>query len=85
MLNIFDYSVFDIILLYKLIRYFCFLLELLNIWGIKLIVNDVFIGDDIEWIREFRNKCFVYVECGKIFDDDFMEFWSDVKCIIKRC
>lgn len=80
-----DYSAFDITLLYKLIRYLCPSLEPPNKWGTKPTVNDVSIGDDIERIRELRNKRFAHAECGKISDDDFMELWSDAKRIIKRC
>lgn len=80
-----DYSAFDITLLYKLIRYLCPSLEPSNTWGTKPTVNDVSIGDDIERIRELRNKRVAHAECGKISDDDFMDLWSDAKRIIKRC
>lgn len=80
-----DYSTFDITLLYKLIRYLCPSLEPPNKWGTKPTVNDVSIGDDIERIRELRNKRFAHPKCGKISDDDFMELWSDAKHIIQRC
>lgn len=73
---------FDIILLYRLIRNFCFLFELINKWGNKLVSNDLEVGDDIEWIRDFRNLIVVYFVLVEIFDDKFKDFWSDVKCII---
>lgn len=72
MCNVFDYSMFDVILLYKLIRNLCFILELIEKWGKKLIIINVIVGDDIEWIREFRNIYFVYIELVEIFNDDFM-------------
>lgn len=43
------------------------------------------ISDDIECIREFRNRYFVYVECVEIFDNEFNDFWKEVEFIIKRC
>lgn len=80
----FKYNSFDVILLYKFIRYLCFLLELINKWGNKLIRIDLSIGDDIEWIWEFRNVYFVYIELVEILNDDFDEFWKDVKFMIYR-
>lgn len=80
--NFFDYSMFDIILLYRLIRNFCFLFELINKWGNKLVSNDLDVGDDIEWIRYFRNLIIVYFVLVEIYNDVFNDFWSDVKCII---
>lgn len=58
-------------LFYKFIRNLCFILELINKWSNILIVNDVCVGDDIEWIRMFRNECFVYIELVEIFDGEF--------------
>lgn len=84
-LNTPDYSTFDITLLYKLIRYLCPSLEPPNKWGTKPTVIDVSIGDDIERLRELRNKRFAHAECGEISDEDFMELWSDSKRIIQRC
>lgn len=72
-------------MLYKLIRNLCFIFELINKWGNKLIVNDVCVGDDIEWIRVFRNVYFVYIELVEIFDDEFKKLWYDVKCVVNRC
>lgn len=69
-------------LLYKFIRNLCFLLELINKWGNKLIEYNLCVGDDIEWIRILRNKYFVYFVLVEIFDDEFKEFWNDVICII---
>lgn len=38
--------------------------------------------DDIERIRYLRNELFVYVDLVEILDDDFKEFWYEVKCMI---
>lgn len=69
-------------MLYKLIRNFCFLFELIKKWGNKLVSNDLDVGDDIEWIRYFRNLIVVYLVLVELLNDVFMDFWSDVKCII---
>lgn len=43
---------------------------------------DLKIGDDIECIRFFRNKYYVYVEFVKIFDSEFKDFWNEGKFLI---
>lgn len=83
--NIPDYSKFDVTLLYKLIRNLCPTLEPTNKWGNKPTVNDMFIGDDIERIRELRNRYFGHTQTAEISDVDFKELWRDAKCIIQRC
>lgn len=45
----------------------------------------MFIGDDIERIRELRNKYFAHTKRAEISDVDFKELWKDAKCIIQRC
>lgn len=80
-----DYSKFDVTLLYKLIRNLCPTLEPTNKWGNTPTVNDMFIGDDIERIRELRNKYFAHTKRAEISDVDFKELWKDAKCIIQRC
>lgn len=49
-----------------------------------LIINDIDVGDDIEWIREFRNKCFGYIELVKFKNSKFKRFWDYVKGILER-
>lgn len=83
--NVPDYSKFDVTLLYKLIRNLCPTLEPTNKWGTKPTVNDVYIGDDIERIRELRNVCFAHTVSAEISDDDFKKLWNDAKCMIQRC
>lgn len=55
-----------------------------NNWGNILIINDIDVGDDIEWIREFRNKCFGYIELVKFKNSKFKRFWDYVKGILER-
>lgn len=75
---------FDVSLFYKLIWNLCLdlLLGLINKWGKILIKKDMCVVDDIEWIRYLRNELFVYVVLVEILDDDFKEFWYEVKCLI---
>lgn len=86
-INLPDYSKFDVGLLYKLIRNLCPDPSLgpAKKWGKKPTKNDVCVVDDIERIRELRNASFAHTESAEITDDDFKDFWHDVKCIIHRC
>lgn len=66
------------------IRNLCFVLELIRGWGNELGFKDIKIGDDVECFRFFRNKNFVYVDFGIIFDDMFEDFWRFLKVVLSR-
>lgn len=44
---------------------------------------DIWIGDDIECFRLFRNNC-VYGSFIKIFDSDFEDLWRNLEFVILR-
>lgn len=83
MFKFFDYNYFDVCLLYIFIRNFCFLLKLLYGWGFNLNVLVIFIGDDIECVRLFRNY-FVYIVLLEMFDDVFNNMWKELKFLVNR-
>lgn len=80
-----DYKQFDVTLCYKLIRNVCSLPEPHNKWGNKPNPTDQNISDDIERIREFRNRHFAHAECAELSDDEFNDLWKEAESIIKRC
>lgn len=79
-----NYSKFDISLLYKLIRNLCPQLQPKNNWGITPTINDTGVGDDIERIRELRNKCVGHIESAKLKNSKFYRLWDHAKQIIER-
>lgn len=80
-----DYKQFDVTLCYKLIRNVCPLPEPQNKWGNKPDPTHQDISDDIERIREFRNRHFAHAECAEISDNEFKDLWKEAESIIKRC
>lgn len=79
-----DYSKFDVSLLYTLIRNLCPSLTPTRGWGHKLNPMDTNIGDDIERLRLYRNYFYAHSLSPVIPDNDFGEYWSDLKSVIKR-
>lgn len=79
-----NYNMFDVTLLYKLIRNLCPSLEPTNKWGNKPTTTDLSVGDDIERIRELRNSYFAHTESAEISNDDFEELWKAAKSMINR-
>lgn len=79
-----NYSNFDISLLYKLIRYLCPQLKPNNNWGKTPTINDTDVGDDIERIRELRNKSFGHIESAKFKNNKFKRLWDHAKGILER-
>jgi hypothetical protein len=79
-----DYSLFDITLLYKLIRNLCPSLEPTLGWGKTPNHSAVQIGDDIERLRVFRNEVYGHRESSKVSDTEFLSEWTDIENVIKR-
>lgn len=79
-----NYNMFDVTLLYKLIRHLCPSLEPTNKWGNKPTTKDLSVGDDIERIRELRNSYFAHTESAEISNDDFEELWKAAKSMLYR-
>lgn len=80
-----DYSQFDVTLLYTLIRNLCpRALTPTNGWGKEPQVTDTQLGDDIERIRQFRNKNVAHVNSGELDDMEFEGIWSDLEDVVKR-
>eukprot|EP00477_Mikrocytos_mackini_P003527 GAHX01004609.1.p1 GENE.GAHX01004609.1~~GAHX01004609.1.p1 ORF type:complete len:206 (-),score=34.56 GAHX01004609.1:70-687(-) len=78
-----DYNIFDVSLLYKLIRNLCPGLNPTNGWGMKLNFNDTTIGDDIERIRVFRNDL-GHSKSSNISNSEFTNRWAELKIVIDR-
>lgn len=78
------YNKFDISLLYKLMRNLCPQLQPTNNWGQKLSESDVNVGDDIERIRDLRNKNLGHRKSAKIKNSKFTRIWDLAKRIIQR-
>ncbi|XP_062578447.1 uncharacterized protein LOC134240372 [Saccostrea cucullata] len=79
-----DYDMFDVSLLYKLIRNLCPNLKPTNGWGSTPGINDLQIGDDIERLRLVRNEMFAHLESSEIPDAKFLSCWKELKGIIQR-
>lgn len=79
-----NYSKFDISLLYKLMRNLCPQLQPKNNWGNTPTQNDTGVGDDIERIRELRNKGFGHIESAKLKNRKFNGLWDYAKKILER-
>lgn len=45
---------------------------------------DIGFGDDIVWIRVFRNEVFVYVVLVEIDNVMFKDIWDDIECVFIR-
>lgn len=83
--NLPDYSQFDVTLLYTLIRNLCpRSLPPTNGWGKEPQVTDTQLGDDIERIRQFRNKNVAHVNSGELDDTEFEDIWSDLEDVVQR-
>jgi hypothetical protein len=79
-----DYSLFDVSLLYTLIRNLCPSLEPTLGWGRTPNQSAVQIGDDIERLRLFRNEVYGHCNSSMVSDTEFLSEWRDIENVIKR-
>lgn len=79
-----DYNLFDVTLLYTLLRNLCPSLRPTWGWGSEPKTTDKLIGDDIERLRCFRNK-HAHANSTEITDDEFDDLWKNLKYVIQRC
>lgn len=76
--DIFDFIMFDIMLLYILIRSLCYKFLFKCDWGKVFIEDDKGVVYDIIWIREFRNEYYVYIYLVNILNEDYKRFWENL-------
>ncbi|XP_062578810.1 hemicentin-2-like [Saccostrea cucullata] len=74
-----DYDMFDVSLLYKLIRNLCPNLTPTKGWGKTPDSNHLRIGDDIERFRDIRNKMFAHLKSSEVPDNIFVQFWKELQ------
>ncbi|XP_062568952.1 uncharacterized protein LOC134231070 [Saccostrea cucullata] len=79
-----DYDMFDVSLLYKLIRNLCPNLKPTKGWGNTPDTKELQIGDDIERLRLIRNEMFAHLHSSEIPDATFLSCWKELKEVIKR-
>lgn len=79
-----DYNIFDVALLYTLIRNLCCLPSPAQGWGEKPKATDTEISDDIERLRLFRNNYYAHANSSSISDAVFGDVWRNLKLVIKR-
>lgn len=79
-----DYNIFDVALLYTLIRNLCCLPCPAQGWGEKPKATDTEISDDIERLRLFRNNYYAHASSASISDGEFEDVWRNLKLVIKR-
>lgn len=80
-----DYIMFDITLLYKLIRNLCHKLSPQKDWGKVLTEDDKGVVHDINRIRELRNEHYAHTHSANISNEDYKRLWENSQCIIQRC
>ena len=81
------YSGFDVSLCYPLIRYLALptVTAPSNGWGtLPSSSSHTTIGDDIEWIRDFRNTKYGHASSTGISDPDFRGYWKTIQDICSR-
>jgi hypothetical protein len=79
-----DYSLFDVSLLYTLIRNLCPSLKPTLGWGKTPNHSAVQIGDDIERLRVFRNEVYGHCNSSMVSDTEFKSQWTDIENVIRR-
>lgn len=79
-----DYGIFDVTLLYTLIRNLCPSLKPTQGWGIDPKSADIQIGDDVERLRHFRNNYYAHANSSKISNTEFGGIWRNLKSVINR-
>lgn len=81
-----DYNIFDVTLLYKLIRNLlvCCLPFPAQGWGFEPKTTDIQISDDIERLRLFRNNYHAHAKSASVPDIEFEDVWRNLKFVIKR-
>lgn len=79
-----DYNKFDFSLLYTLLRHLCPTVKPSQGWGKNPNSTDLFIGDDIERLRLFRNKVYAHVTSTVISKDEFEVLWGELKSVLQR-
>lgn len=82
--KLFDYKIFGVKLIYKLIKNFCLLIKLIEGWGKKLKFINIEFGDDIEWVMLFREEFLKNVLILEFDFKEFEEFLDELKNICKR-
>lgn len=70
------YSKMDGVLIYKVIRYFNLVEEPTNGWNKLPAANHIKQGDDVERMRQFRNK-YVHLPIWNISDEQFEHFFNE--------
>lgn len=79
-----DYNLFDVSLLYTLIRNLCSLPNPAQGWGKEPKATDTQISDDIERLRLFRNNYYAHAKSAEISDTVFKDIWKDLRLTINR-
>lgn len=78
-----DYNMFDVSLLYTLIRNLC-PLKPTEEWGKEPDPANTQLGDDIERLRWFRNEKFAHANSAEISDSEFKKQWTYLQTVINR-
>lgn len=78
-----DYSVFDLSLLYFLLRYIRSIPPHINKWGNVPKPTDKSVSANIERIRILRNQWFSHALDCSFSDSDFEQTWNDISQIVK--
>lgn len=79
-----DYNLFDVSLLYTLIRNLCSLPSPTQGWGKEPKSTDTQISDDIERLRLFRNNYYAHAESARVSESVFKDIWRSLKLALNR-
>lgn len=79
-----DYNIFDVTLLYTLIRNLCPLPCPTQGWGKEPNASDIQISDDIERLRLIRNTYYAHAKSASITDSMFKTLWRNLRSAIRR-
>ncbi|XP_062574510.1 uncharacterized protein LOC134236361 [Saccostrea cucullata] len=79
-----NYDVFDVTLLYTLLRNLCPVLRPSQKWGETPSSTNLTVGDDIERLRIIRNGSIAHSSQSSIPDLEFKNLWTELENICKR-